>query len=132
MNGSADQPSVGNRIVVVVEGGMVQNVLDIPSGYCLEVHDYDVEGSGERDLETDDDGDVFFRGVWQASDSAGTSLAVSGKLLQLCEDARSICDEAATWLSGDEAYDIEVIIDSLETMARELEAAIAEIHAGSA
>ena len=68
---------IDNRIVIVVEGGVVEDVLGIPQGYGLELHDYDVERSNESDLETDDDGDKFFRGVWKEPDARADLLALS-------------------------------------------------------
>jgi hypothetical protein len=113
-----------NRIVVVVEGGVVQDVFGVPKGYGLEVHDYDVEGCNESDLDTNDDGDKFFRGVWQEPDTAKEAPAVQGELLKICEEAQSVCEEAADWISGDEAYDIDLVSESLTKMAEDLGAAI--------
>ena len=45
-----------DRIIVRVEGGMVQSVEGIPPGVIVEVRDYDTDGLDDEELETDDDG----------------------------------------------------------------------------
>ena len=45
-----------DRIIVRVEGGMVQSVEGVPPGVIVEVRDYDTDGLGDEELETDDDG----------------------------------------------------------------------------
>jgi hypothetical protein len=47
------------EILIIVEGGLVQDVVCI-SGQCrVRVHDYDVEGSDPEDIETNDEGEEF-------------------------------------------------------------------------
>lgn len=53
-----------NKIVVFVEGGVVQDILNIPPGFQVIVKDYDVEGR-DMELETDENGDEYFKGVWE-------------------------------------------------------------------
>jgi hypothetical protein len=115
--GNVARAIADNRIVIIVEGGVVQDVFGIPKGYGLEVHDYDVEGCDEGDLETNDDGDKFYRGVWAEPDARTNLLA-------LCDAAQSVCDEAADWISGDESYDPEVVASSLRKMANDVRAAL--------
>lgn len=60
------------RVIVYVSGGVVQNV-DVPAGVIVEVRDYDIEQedwdhavqSGDRDVGSDEKGDIFERGVWR-------------------------------------------------------------------
>lgn len=52
-------------IRIIVEGGVIQNVLDVPEGVEVEVRDYDVDG-GEQDLELEEDdrGDHYVKSVY--------------------------------------------------------------------
>lgn len=51
------------RIIVEVSGGVVQNIIK-PDNVSVHVHDYDVDGTDDLDLETDENGDKYFLGVW--------------------------------------------------------------------
>lgn len=51
------------RIVVVVEGGVVQNVLGVPAGVVVEVHDYDTDGT-DKHLGVDEHGNAYAIGEW--------------------------------------------------------------------
>jgi hypothetical protein len=99
---------------------VVQDVFGVQQGYGLEIHDYDVEGNDESDLETDDDGDKFNRAVWAEPDA-------QIDLLGLCEKAQSVCDEAAGWISGDQSYDHEVVAISLRKMPGDMRNALAKL-----
>lgn len=59
-------------VTVTVEGGLVQHV-QVPEGVVVVVHDYDVEGVDEADLETDGNGDKYVKGVWERPESNGNS-----------------------------------------------------------
>jgi hypothetical protein len=53
-------------MIIIVEEGVVQHVLNIPEGVSVEVHDYDVEGhmvDGEQieEVEKDSDGVEFVK-----------------------------------------------------------------------
>lgn len=48
------------EVELFIEGGVVHDVT-VPDGVRVTVRDYDVEGSDESDLETDDDGHKFYR-----------------------------------------------------------------------
>ncbi len=63
--------AVAAPITVVVEGGVIQDILDIPAGAQVVVRDYDVEGidADEAELETDDDGNEHVRSVWKGGAS---------------------------------------------------------------
>jgi hypothetical protein len=49
-----------DRIIVVVRGGLVEDVTNVPKGVTVEVHDYDTEGAQPGELVTDDKGDEHF------------------------------------------------------------------------
>jgi hypothetical protein len=61
------------RIVIIVEGGVIQNIEDIPPNVIVEVRDYDTDtddyeegdnpGPGYR---KDPMGDVYSLGEWEA------------------------------------------------------------------
>ncbi len=56
-------------ITVIVEGGMIQDVIGIPKGVRVEVHDYDTEG-GDPDIEsieTDRQGGRHFVSLWNGT-----------------------------------------------------------------
>ena len=64
MHPSRDHP---DTILIVVEGGVIQNIEGIPAGVQVEVRDYDVEGCEPGDdLKTNDVGDEYFESIWQA------------------------------------------------------------------
>lgn len=46
-------------IVVTIEGGLVQNIEQIPLGIIIEIHDYDTDGADEDALQTDSEGKKF-------------------------------------------------------------------------
>ena len=52
-------------ITIVVEGGVIQEILDIPANIQVVVRDYDIDGSEE--LETDGAGDQYVQTVWEAN-----------------------------------------------------------------
>lgn len=59
------QPSAPqHQITVTVEGGVIQDISDIPPDVKVVVKDYDVEGGDPEDMKTDDNGDEYFEGIW--------------------------------------------------------------------
>lgn len=55
-------------INVTVEGGVIQDISNIPNDISIEVHDYDCdeEDCDENDpVETDTDGNVYWKSVWE-------------------------------------------------------------------
>jgi len=97
------------RVGIIVEGG-VAHPWFIPLGVQVEIHDYDVEGCDEQELETDEKGDLFRKAVylscpedlseeeknveyvrtWECPD-CGWKAAVSYS--QLAEVGNPICDQ---------------------------------------
>jgi len=60
---------MAEKIIVIVEGGVVQNVFDIPQGVEVEVRDYDTDQreEGDRDgdiIRKDKAGDFYRVGLW--------------------------------------------------------------------
>jgi hypothetical protein len=56
------------KIIITIEGGIVQNVNGIPRGTIIEVHDYDTDGGiPEEDdrLRRDKSGDVYHLSSWE-------------------------------------------------------------------
>jgi hypothetical protein len=56
------------KIIITVEGGIVQNVEGIPKGETIEVHDYDTDGAvPEEDdrLRRDKNGGVYHLSSWK-------------------------------------------------------------------
>ena len=57
------------RIIITVEGGLIQNIEGIPAGVVVEVHDYDTDGAElneEEGLLKDERGDVYQRAEWES------------------------------------------------------------------
>ncbi len=54
-------------IVVVVEGGVIQNILHIPRGVRVQVRDYDAEGEDRSDprIKRDRVGDPYYCATWE-------------------------------------------------------------------
>ncbi len=48
-------------ITVFIEGGVVHDVVGVPAGVTLEIHDYDVEGMDADRIEEDAEGKEFVR-----------------------------------------------------------------------
>jgi len=44
------------KIIITVDGGVIQNVRGIPEGIVVEVHDYDTDEEADVDFRTHDDG----------------------------------------------------------------------------
>jgi len=54
-----------HTITIHVEGGLIQEIQDIPDTIRIEVRDYDVEGSIDDNLITDENGYEFFQNIWE-------------------------------------------------------------------
>jgi len=52
------------RITVIVYGGVVQDVIGVPAGVVVEVHDYDTDGT-DKHLGVDADGNAYAVGEWR-------------------------------------------------------------------
>ena len=52
------QPRNAHRIVVIVSGGVIQDVRDIPADCLVEVHDYDCDDD-DTTLDRDENGDAY-------------------------------------------------------------------------
>lgn len=52
------------KINITVEGGVIQDISDIPKGVNVVVRDYDCEGCDEELLKTDQDGNYYIESVW--------------------------------------------------------------------
>ena len=60
---------MNEEIVIVVDGGVVQEVYNIPPHVTVRVKDYDVDGCDEADLQRDRDGELYCEAVWTHEDS---------------------------------------------------------------
>jgi hypothetical protein len=50
---------MSEKIVVIVKGGLVQEVTGIPAGCVIEVRDYDIDGRDENRMLTDESGKAY-------------------------------------------------------------------------
>ena len=57
------------EILIIVEGGVIQEIYGIPPDIVVRVKDYDVDGCDPARLKQDRDGERFFEGVWTHEDS---------------------------------------------------------------
>lgn len=57
------------EILVVVEGGLIQEIYGIPPGVVIRVKDYDVDGVEEDRLQRDRDGRRYIESVWANEES---------------------------------------------------------------
>ena len=53
-------------IIVIVEGGTVQEVRGVPAEWRLEVRDYDIEDAGRYGFEEDEYGRLYRAYIWEA------------------------------------------------------------------
>lgn len=54
-----------NEIIIIVEGGLIQDIIFPENCPCtIQVRDYDVEGSDEKDLAEDKNGDQYMESLW--------------------------------------------------------------------
>lgn len=51
-------------IKITVDGGVIQDIMDIPEDFQVVVRDYDVDGT-ENNLLVDEDGHNFIESVWE-------------------------------------------------------------------
>lgn len=56
---------MSNIITVIVEGGIVQKIKNIPKGCIIRVQDLDVEGRDEDELTVNEDGDECIQSDWE-------------------------------------------------------------------
>jgi len=56
------------KIYIDVEGGLIQEIKDIPSDIEIIVRDYDVEGSDGDRITKDDQGRECFESTWTEMD----------------------------------------------------------------
>lgn len=57
---------MADTITVIMEGGLIQDIIGIPAGITIRVHDYDVEGVDTEDLKTNGDGEEYTEAIWEA------------------------------------------------------------------
>lgn len=63
---------MSKEILIIVEGGVIQEICGIPPDVVVRVKDYDVDGCDPARLKQDRDGERFFEGVWTHEDSCPT------------------------------------------------------------
>ena len=61
------------EILVIVEGGVIQEIYGIPSDVVVRVKDYDVDPRDDPDYPRDRDGEPYFEAVWTVEDSCDWS-----------------------------------------------------------
>ncbi|MCG8506182.1 MAG: hypothetical protein MI755_16380 [Sphingomonadales bacterium] len=65
---AADPETVAKPITVIVSGGCVQGIQNIPPGMAVEIHDYDVDAGDHHRCDTDAEGGKFLRAVHTGDD----------------------------------------------------------------
>lgn len=57
------------KIIITVEGGLIQWIKHIPEDIQIEVRDYDTdEEADDKNVFTDADGDNYFKGIWESDE----------------------------------------------------------------
>jgi len=62
------------KIIITVDGGVIQNMCGIPEGVLVEVHDYDTDRESDVDFRTHDDG--LIEGAEVRKDADGNNYEV--------------------------------------------------------
>lgn len=57
--------NVVEAVTIIMQGGVIQDILNIPEGGVIKIKDYDTEGIPENELEKDDDGNPYVVSVWE-------------------------------------------------------------------
>lgn len=52
-------------IVIIIKGGAIHAVNNVPEGLTVEVRDYDIDGCDEAQLITDSSGEQFIQDEWK-------------------------------------------------------------------
>ena len=52
-----------HKIIVVMDGGLIQDVQNVPSGVEVEVRDFDIEGT-HLEIHRTPDGEEYVRTIW--------------------------------------------------------------------
>lgn len=70
------------KIIVVMEGGIIQDIQHIPAGIAIEVRDFDVEGSDEE-LSKTDEGEEYVESIFRgdAAEQVGIVGVDAGLML---------------------------------------------------
>lgn len=93
----AENPAV----VVLVRGGVVQDV-QFPEGCgtVVSVHDYDVDGTDQADLDHDDEGHSFSKARWEPAETrAPDSLTGVAEMDELTvAEVRNILAQVFRWM----------------------------------
>jgi len=57
---------IKQRIIITMEGGIIQNISGIPEDVLIEVHDFDTDSYEGDSLHTNDQGEEFILMEWEA------------------------------------------------------------------
>jgi len=109
------------KIIVVVLGGMVQDVkFPEDGGMAVAIHDYDV-GRRDRDLHRDSEGDLFSEALWEPAETPEpdslTGVAEIDELSSI--EARKILARVFQWMYWDSdtgQWDLDRDISGADTV----------------
>ena len=109
------------KIIVVVLGGMVQDVkFPEDSRTAVSIHDYDV-GRSERGLHRDSEGDLFSEALWEPAETPEpdslTGVAEIDELPSI--EVRNILAQVVRWMYWDPntgQWDLERDISGADTV----------------
>jgi hypothetical protein len=113
--------SDNRKIIVVVLGGMVQDVrFPEDCGTAVAIHDYDV-GRGDRDLHRDSEGDLFAEALWEPPEIPGSdSLTGVAEIDELSSiEVRKILARVFQWMYWDSdtgQWDLDRDISGADTV----------------
>ena len=109
------------KIIVVVLGGVVQNVkFPEDCGTAVSIHDYDV-GRGDRDLHRDSEGDLFSEALCEHPETPGPNSLTGIAEIDRLPDAeiRNILARVFRWMYWDQnagQWDLDRDISGADTV----------------
>ena len=53
------------KLVITLDGGLIQDIQGIPEDLVILVRDYDVEGADEAEITMDEHGEPYFESIWE-------------------------------------------------------------------
>lgn len=79
-----------SRIIIWIQGGVIQGVTGIPTGVTVEARDYDTQDLDSeclKDAIVDEDGDKYFASEWESDQAEECRVQATNGLYPDCHDA---------------------------------------------
>jgi hypothetical protein len=62
------RPKMKHKMIITVEGGLIQDIQGIPYGLEVEVRDYDIDHTENEALKEDEDGNKYIEIIHESSE----------------------------------------------------------------